>query len=121
MHVSSRLSTIDAMSGCSPSGAATKYPTSGCFDAASAVSPFFLSPGRHWQEDIPALTAEAASKHPEVGYFVAAPLGLHPLMASIVESRLETCMAHLTTGAGKCDVCDGTKFGCKLVTGAASE
>ena len=25
-----------------------------------AVSPFFLSPGRHWQEDIPALTAEAA-------------------------------------------------------------
>jgi hypothetical protein len=42
-------------------------------------------------------------------------------MASIVESRLETCMAHLTTGAGKCDVCDGTKFGCKLVTGAASE
>ena len=86
-----------------------------------AVSPFFLSPGRHWQEDIPALTAEAASKHPEVGYFVAAPLGLHPLMASIVESRLETCMAHLTTGAGKCDVCDGTKFGCKLVKGAASE
>jgi hypothetical protein len=42
-------------------------------------------------------------------------------MASIVESRLETCMAHLTTGAGKCDVCDGTKFGCKLVKGAASE
>lgn len=110
-----------------------------------AVSPFFLSPGRHWQEvlsvpsclvlsccvvrvalkphrhtisqtlaelctrpslspshrttqDIPTLTAAAASKYPAVGYFVAAPLGLHPLMTTIVDSRLETCLAHLTAG-----------------------
>ena len=108
----------DISSRCAPPAAKVTKPNPKMeFDK----SPFFLSPGRHWQEDIPALTAEAASKHPEVGYFVAAPLGLHPLMASIVESRLETCMAHLTTGAGKCDVCDGTKFGCKLVKGAASE
>ena len=32
-----------------------------------AVSPFFLSPGRHWQEDIPTLVKEAADKHPGVG------------------------------------------------------
>ena len=36
-----------------------------------------------------------------------------------VASKLLTM--HLTTGGGKCDVCDGTKFGCKLVKGAASE
>jgi sirohydrochlorin ferrochelatase len=63
-----------------------------------AISPFFLSPGRHWQEDIPALAAEAAAKHPGVGHFVAAPIGMHPLMAEIVDSRLETCLAHLTDG-----------------------
>ena len=54
---------------------------------AVAVSPFFLSPGRHWQEDIPKLVKEAADKHPGVGYFVAAPLGLHPLMNDIIDSR----------------------------------
>ena len=65
-----------------------------------AVSPFFLSPGRHWQEDIPTLAAEAAAKHPGVSHFVAAPIGLHPLMTDIVDSRLETCMARLA-GKGK--------------------
>jgi sirohydrochlorin ferrochelatase len=63
-----------------------------------AVSPFFLSPGRHWQEDIPTLAAEAAAKHPGVGHFVAAPIGLHPLMVDIVDSRLETCLRRLTGG-----------------------
>lgn len=109
-----------------------------------AVSPFFLSPGRHWQEvrptyflcfvsclcplhlpfdsthapayrsvfvlseqDIPTLTAEAAEKHPGVGYFVAAPLGLHPLMTTIVDSRLETCLAHLMEG-GTMVICHAT-------------
>lgn len=67
-----------------------------------AISPFFLSPGRHWQEDIPALAAEAAAKHPGVGHFVAAPIGMHPLMAEIVDSRLETCLAHLTDGGASC-------------------
>ncbi|KAL7228655.1 hypothetical protein ACSBR2_007373 [Camellia fascicularis] len=28
------------------------------------VSPFFLIPGRHWHQDIPSLTAEAAKGHP---------------------------------------------------------
>nr|XP_004291768.2 PREDICTED: uncharacterized protein LOC101314340 isoform X2 [Fragaria vesca subsp. vesca] len=43
------------------------------------VSPFFLLPGRHWNQDIPSLTAEAAKKH-GVSYMVTAPLGLHPLL-----------------------------------------
>ncbi|KDO55190.1 hypothetical protein CISIN_1g023828mg [Citrus sinensis] len=41
------------------------------------VSPFFLFPGRHWCQDIPSLTAEAAKEHPGVPYIVTAPLGLH--------------------------------------------
>ena len=63
-----------------------------------AVSPFFLSPGRHWQEDIPTLAAEAAAKHPGIAHFVAAPMGLHPLMVDIVDSRLETCLNRLAGG-----------------------
>ena len=52
-------------------------------DGASTVvvSPYFLSPGRHWQEDIPTLAAAAAARHPGVRYLVAAPLGLHPLVS----------------------------------------
>ncbi|XP_038890886.1 sirohydrochlorin ferrochelatase, chloroplastic isoform X2 [Benincasa hispida] len=41
------------------------------------VSPFFLFPGRHWQQDIPSLTAEAAKDHPGISYIITAPLGLH--------------------------------------------
>ncbi|XP_024928542.1 sirohydrochlorin ferrochelatase, chloroplastic isoform X2 [Ziziphus jujuba] len=44
------------------------------------VSPFFLFPGRHWHQDIPSLTAEAAKQHPDVSYIVTAPLGLHELL-----------------------------------------
>ncbi|GLJ20766.1 hypothetical protein SUGI_0378410 [Cryptomeria japonica] len=44
------------------------------------VSPYFLSPGRHWKQDIPALAAEAAKEHPGIPYIVTAPLGLHELM-----------------------------------------
>ena len=89
-----------------------------------AVSPFFLSPGRHWQEDIPQLAAEAAAKHDGVEHFVAAPIGLHPLMVDIVDSRLETCLKRLTAGGDTCDVCDGcdgSSFGCKLARGAIED
>ncbi len=44
------------------------------------------------------LAALAAAKHPGVGHFVAAPIGLHPLMVDIVDSRLETCLKRLTGG-----------------------
>lgn len=58
------------------------------------VHPFFLLPGRHWTDDIPALAAEAASRHPGVSYRVTEPVGLHPLMAEIMRQQVE---AHLTT------------------------
>ena len=62
--------------------------------ARVAVSPFFLLPGRHWREDIPRLTEQAARKHPGIPWLVAAPIGLHPLMAEVIGSRLQDCLAH---------------------------
>jgi sirohydrochlorin ferrochelatase len=72
------------------------------------VSPYFLLPGRHWDQDIPGLTAEAAERHPGVPFLVAAPLGLHPLMAHVVESRVAHCLAHVAGEVGECEACAGT-------------
>ncbi|RRT61050.1 hypothetical protein B296_00044520 [Ensete ventricosum] len=44
------------------------------------VSPFFLSPGRHWLQDIPALVADASKEHSGISYVITAPLGPHELM-----------------------------------------
>ncbi len=52
------------------------------------VFPYFLSPGRHWHEDIPRLAAEAAANHLGVEYRVAEPIGLHPLMLQIIDERI---------------------------------
>lgn len=78
------------------------------------VMPYFLLPGRHWSSDIPQLTAEAAAKHPGIEFMVAAPLGLHPLMMQIVESRIEHCLKHAQGEAGSCDVCEGAGQSCAL-------
>ncbi|MCX5658310.1 MAG: hypothetical protein NTW19_01140 [Planctomycetota bacterium] len=72
------------------------------------IMPYFLLPGRHWDQDIPRLTAEAGSRHPGVEFLVAAPLGLHPLMAEVIRSRVEHCVKHVTGNAAECDVCKGT-------------
>ena len=72
------------------------------------VMPYFLLPGRHWDQDIPRLTANAASKHAGVEYLVAAPLGLHPLILQVIQSRVERCLAHAAGTESECDVCEGT-------------
>jgi sirohydrochlorin ferrochelatase len=56
------------------------------------VVPYFLAPGRHWQEDIPRLAAEAAAPFPAVEWEVAAPLGLHPKMLEIIDQRVEDAL-----------------------------
>ena len=56
------------------------------------IHPYFLLPGRHWRQDIPALAAAAAEAHPGVSFLVTAPLGLHPLMAEIMTQRIESCL-----------------------------
>ncbi|MCP4896231.1 MAG: hypothetical protein GY906_04580 [bacterium] len=50
------------------------------------VQPFFLLPGRHLEEDIPQLVSAAATRHPGIGFTIAAPVGLHPLMSDIMEA-----------------------------------
>lgn len=53
------------------------------------IAPYFLSRGRHIQEDIPALVAAAQEQHPGVECVVADPIGLDPLMAQLVEMRVQ--------------------------------
>ncbi|KAI3813142.1 hypothetical protein L1987_17858 [Smallanthus sonchifolius] len=72
------------------------------------VSPFFLFPGRHWHQDIPSLTAEAAKDHPGVSYMITAPLGLHPLLVDVVDDRIKHCLSHVAGDADECTVCAGT-------------
>ncbi|MED6107809.1 hypothetical protein PIB30_017699 [Stylosanthes scabra] len=72
------------------------------------VSPFFLSPGRHWNQDIPSLSAEAAKEHPGVSYIVTAPLGLHELLVDVVNDRIKHCLKHVSGDANECSVCAGT-------------
>ena len=72
---------------------------------AVVVSPYFLLPGKHWHGDIPRLAGEAAAKHPGVRYLVTAPIGLHPLMIGVIQSRIDHCLAYAAGRAAKCDVC----------------
>lgn len=72
------------------------------------VMPYFLLPGRHWNQDIPALASAAAARHPGVEFLVAAPLGLHPLIGQVIASRLDHCVKHAAGEVGECDVCAGT-------------
>lgn len=73
-----------------------------------AVFPYFLSPGRHWHDDIPRLAAAAARQHPGVRFLVTAPFGLHPLMAEVMRQRIEHCLAHTQGEADACELCAGT-------------
>nr|ABK26418.1 unknown [Picea sitchensis] len=72
------------------------------------ISPYFLSPGRHWKQDIPSLAAEAAKEHPGVPYIVTAPLGLHELMVNVIEDRIKYCLSHVAGDSAECEMCSGT-------------
>ncbi|MEX0611400.1 MAG: CbiX/SirB N-terminal domain-containing protein [Pirellulales bacterium] len=72
------------------------------------VFPYFLLPGRHWNEDIPRLAAAASRQHPGIRYLVTAPFGLHPLMAEVIRQRIEHCLAHTQGQADACELCAGT-------------
>lgn len=83
------------------------------------VMPYFLLPGRHWQQDIPALTREAAQRHPGVDYLVGSPIGLHPLMVGVLEARLEHCLARADGQVEECESCAGTGR-CRFRSGSCS-
>ncbi|GLU02095.1 hypothetical protein SLE2022_193640 [Rubroshorea leprosula] len=77
------------------------------------VSPFFLFPGRHWHQDIPSLTADAAKEYPGVSYIITAPLGLHELLVDVINDRINYCLSHVAGDADECSVCAGTSK-CRL-------
>jgi sirohydrochlorin ferrochelatase len=52
------------------------------------VCPFFLGPGKHWQEDIPRLVADAAAVFAVSRYAVAPPLGIDELMLKLLDKRI---------------------------------
>ena len=79
------------------------------------IQPYFLLPGKHWNQDIPELAAEAAARHPGVEYLVAAPFGVHPLMADVVSARVEYCLAHVRGEVPECEACAGTGV-CRMRT-----
>lgn len=56
------------------------------------VFPYFLSPGRHWSADIPALVQQAAESFPGVPWLVTAPFGLHPGMMTVINDRIAHCL-----------------------------
>lgn len=67
------------------------------FDAAVSdgaefvhVFPYFLAPGLHSTEDIPALVEAAANQHPKVGWRILSPLGADPLLADLIRHRLQS-------------------------------
>ena len=78
------------------------------------IAPYFLWPGNHWDRDIPALAAEASTRHPDVRYLVTAPLGPHPLLMDIVQDRIQYCLAHTLRRASACELCEGTRR-CRLL------
>ncbi|KAK8607265.1 hypothetical protein V6N13_053007 [Hibiscus sabdariffa] len=77
------------------------------------ISPFFLFPGRHWYQDIPSLTADAAKDYPGVSYMITAPLGLHELLVDVMNDRIKHCLSHVAGDADECAACAGTSK-CKL-------
>jgi sirohydrochlorin ferrochelatase len=58
------------------------------------VMPFFLGPGKHWSEDIPRLTAEAAARFPWTQSMVADPLGADDLLLRLLAKRINLCLEH---------------------------
>lgn len=72
------------------------------------ISPFFLFPGRHWNQDIPKLAHDAAMDFPGVSYLVTAPLGLHSLLVDVVNYRINYCLNHASGSEDECSVCAGT-------------
>jgi sirohydrochlorin ferrochelatase len=68
------------------------------------VVPFFLGPGKHWTQDIPRLTMEAAQNFPGTQYHVAPTLGIDDLILDLLAKRATYCQEN----AFSCEICRGT-------------
>ncbi len=52
------------------------------------VHPFFLGPGRHTSEDIPAQVERAGQRHPNVRIRISEPLGSHAALIDVILDRV---------------------------------
>lgn len=68
------------------------------------VVPFFLGPGKHWTQDIPRLTADAALAHPGTSFHISPTLGIDDLILDLLAKRAGHCQANNY----HCDLCKGT-------------
>jgi len=68
------------------------------------VCPFFLGPGKHWTQDIPRLTYDAARRHPGTQYHVTKTLGIDDLILDLLGKRVQFCIEK----GFVCDDCRGT-------------
>ena len=68
------------------------------------VCPFFLGPGKHWTQDIPRITSEAAARFPGTVYHVAPTLGIDDLILDLLEKRASHCAGN----DYHCNQCEGT-------------
>jgi sirohydrochlorin ferrochelatase len=68
------------------------------------VCPYFLGPGKHWTQDIPRLTADAAAAHPGIAYHVTQTLGIDELILDLLAKRIEHCVGCEYL----CEQCRGT-------------
>ena len=55
--------------------------------------PYFLSKGRHYQEDIPALLAAASLECPGAEYVVTEPLGVHEKIIDLISDSIASELA----------------------------
>jgi len=68
------------------------------------VLPFFLGPGKHWTQDIPRLTADAAVQFPATRFHVAPTLGIDDLILDLLAKRAGFCEHK----GYSCELCRGT-------------
>ena len=84
------------------------------------ICPFFLGPGRHWQQDIPSLANQAAKEFPDTNYHVVTPLGVDELLLDLIEKRLVGCTENsfICPGSiilGSCKIGKNTVVGSKNI------
>lgn len=74
------------------------------------VHPFFLSPGRHATEDVPALVEAAAAAHPGVDFVLTPLLGQSPKMTDLIEDSVAN-----TLRAARPELAPGLGFFAELI------
>ena len=84
------------------------------------VCPYFLLPGKHWDQDIPELTRAAAARHPDVPFMVTAPIGLNPMMEQVIAGTIDYCLSHVAGRVDECLSCRGTGR-CRFEVAGVSE